>query len=317
MVAPGKYVSIVIPAYNEEGSLQPLFERLIKVMDGLGKPFEIIFVNDGSRDGSLDLLKIFQKTRPQEVVVIDFNGNYGQHMAIIAAFERVRGEVIVTLDADLQNPPEEIPKLLEKYKEGYDAIGGRRRNRQDSFFRKNASRMVNGLREMATDIHMEDQGCMLRAYSKSVVDAITRGDERSTFIPAVAYKLAANPIEIEVEHNERNAGDSKYSLYKLLRLNFDLVTGITLLPLQIFTLLGIIASLGSLSLVAVLLFRRFVYPGASEAEGVYTLFAILFFLISLLISQLGLVGEYVGRTYQAVQKRPRYLIRKIYHNDEV
>jgi len=261
------------------------------------------------------LLKKIRASRPAEVVVIDLNGNHGQNMAVVAGFEQVRGEVIVTLDADLQNPPEEIPKLLEKYEQGYDAVGGRRKDRQDTLLRRKASALANRMREMATDVHMEDQGCMLRAYSRNVVDAIAAGDERSTFIPAMAYKLAANPTEIEVEHSERNAGDSKYSYYKLIRLNFDMITGITILPLQVFTLLGFLASGGSFALVLVLLFRRFIHPGSSEAEGVFTLFAILFFLVSVLIAQLGLVGEYVGRAYQAVQGRPRYLVKKIYRDD--
>ncbi len=305
------YCSVVIPVYNEEGNLRALFDRLMKVMDGVGKPFEVIFTNDGSRDRSLEIMREFHASRPEEVRVIDFNGNYGQHTAIIAAFERVRGEVIVTLDADLQNPPEEIPKLLAKYEEGYDAIGGHRKERHDDWRRKTASRMINRFREFSTDIRMEDQGCMLRAYSRKVVDAITRCGERSTFIPALAYRFAARPTEVEVEHAERAEGESKYSYYKLIRLNFDLITGFTLLPLQLFTLFSFICAAGSWALVSILLFRRFIYPGASEAEGVFTLFGILFFLVSVCMVGIGLIGEYVGRTYQAVQQRPRYVLREV------
>lgn len=309
------YASVVIPIYNESENIKPLCDRLLKVMDNEGKPFEIILVNDGSKDNSIELLRSFHEARPREIVVVDLNGNHGQNMAVIAGFGHVRGEVVVTLDADLQNPPEEIPKLLEKYAEGYDAVGSRRKNRQDTFLRRKASAMANRFREMMTDVHMEDQGCMLRAYSRAVVDSISEGNERSTFVPAMAYKLASNPTEIEVEHSERNAGDSKYNYYRLIRLNFDMITGITLLPLQIFTLLGFVASAGSLTLVFILLFRRFIYPGNSEAEGVFTLFAILFFLISVLIVQLGLVGEYVGRTYQAAQGRRRYRVKKLYREE--
>lgn len=309
------YASVVIPVYNESENLKPLYERLMKVMGDHGKPFEIIFVNDGSQDDSLELLRSFHQTSPREIVVVDLNGNHGQNMAVVAGFGHVRGEVIITLDADLQNPPEEIPKLLEKYEQGYDAVGSRRKDRQDTFLRRKASAMANRFREMMTDVRMNDQGCMLRVYSRAIVDAIGEGNERSTFVPALAYKLAANPTEIEVEHSERNAGDSKYNYYRLIRLNFDMITGITLLPLQIFTLLGFLASGGSLFLVFVLLFRRFISPGASEAEGVFTLFAILFLLVSVLIVQVGLVGEYVGRTYQSVQGQRRYRVRKLYRQD--
>lgn len=244
--------------------------------------------------------------------VIDFNGNYGQHMAVMAAFERARGEIIVTLDADLQNPPEEIPKLLAKFQEGYDVVGGHRQQRQDSIGRRVCSWAINRLREKLTDIRMRDQGCMLRAYSRRVVQAIARSEERSTFIPALGYKFAARPTEVEVEHQARAAGESKYSYYKLIRLNFDLITGFTLAPLQWFTLFSFLCAGVSFFFVCVLLFRRFIYPGAAEVEGVFTLFAILFFLISGAMVGIGLIGEYVGRTYQAIQRRPRYVIREVW-----
>lgn len=301
-------ISVVIPVYNEEGNLATLFARLCKAMDALGKSWEVIFVNDGSKDASGALLRDYQKQRPDVVRIIDFNGNFGQHTAITAGFERAKGDTIVTLDADLQNPPEEIHKLIEKIDEGYDVVGAYRKTREDSLFRKYASKLVNFARDKMTSIRMKDQGCMLRAYKRNVVEGIVQTNERSLFIPALAYTLAANPTEVEVEHAERLAGESKYSVYKLIRLNFDLITGFTLVPLQMFTIGGFIASLGSLVLVAILLFRRF-FMGA-EAEGVFTLFAILFFLISVAIVGIGLIGEYVGRIYQVVQARPKYIIRE-------
>jgi undecaprenyl-phosphate 4-deoxy-4-formamido-L-arabinose transferase len=227
----------------------------------------------------------------------------------MAAFERVRGEIIVTLDADLQNPPEEIPKLLAAIDAGHDIVGGYRRDRQDSAGRRWASRLINLARERCTDIKMRDQGCMLRAYRRTVVEAITRCGERSTFIPALAYRFSSNPGEVEVDHQARVEGESKYSYYKLIRLNFDLVTGFTLLPLQLFTLFGFAVAGGSGLLVFILLYRRIVI--GSEADGVFTLFAILFFLVSVAIVGIGLVGEYVGRAYQAVQQRPRYVLQEM------
>ncbi len=175
--------------------------------------------------------------------VIDFNGNFGQHMAIMAAFERVRGDVVVTLDADLQNPPEEIPKLLAAIEAGHDVVGGYRKNRQDTFFRKYASKIINGIRAKITNIRMRDQGCMLRAYRKNIIESIVASGETSTFIPALAYSFAANPTEVEVEHAARAAGESKYRLYDLIRLNFDLMTGFSVVPLQVFTLFGMVVSI--------------------------------------------------------------------------
>ena len=304
------YVSVVIPVYNEQENLPALFLRLTATLDKLGKPFEILFTNDGSRDNSLVLLRDFHKQRPKQVRVIDFNGNFGQHMAIMAAFERARGEVIVTLDADLQNPPEEIPKLLAEIENGHDVVGGYRRERQDSWFRRQASRLLNAVRERTTRIRMRDQGCMLRAYRRHIVEHITASGETSTFIPALAMSYAANPAEVEVEHAARAAGTSKYRLYDLIRLNFDLMTGFSVVPLQVFTLFGMIISAGSLLFVVYLFIRRLMI--GPEAEGVFTLFAILYFLVGVGIMGLGVIGEYVGRIYQEVRRRPRFMIRDLY-----
>ncbi len=304
------YVSVVVPVYNEEANLEALFTRLGAVLDRLGKPYEILFTNDGSRDKSGALLRQFHERRPKQVRVIDFNGNFGQHMAIMAAFERVRGEVVVTLDADLQNPPEEIPKLLAAIEAGHDVVGGYRRQRQDNFFRRYASKLLNLIRERTTGIKMRDQGCMLRAYRRLVVDNITASGETSTFIPALAMSYAANPADVEVEHAARGAGTSKYRLYDLVRLNFDLMTGFSILPLQLFTLFGMLTAVGSLAFVVYLFVRRLIV--GPEAEGVFTLFAILYFLVGVGILGLGVIGEYIGRIYQEVRRRPRFVVRHVY-----
>jgi undecaprenyl-phosphate 4-deoxy-4-formamido-L-arabinose transferase len=308
----GPYISVVIPVYNEQENLEALFARLTAVMDKTGKPFEVLFTNDGSRDRSGAMLREFHKLRPKQVRVIDFNGNFGQHMAIMAAFERARGEVIVTLDADLQNPPEEIPKLLKAVEEGHDVVGGFRRNRQDTFFRKYASKIINGIRAKITNIRMKDQGCMLRAYRKHIVESIVASGETSTFIPALAYSFAANPAEVEVEHAARQAGESKYRLYDLVRLNFDLMTGFSVVPLQVFTVFGMVVSILSTLFVVYLFIRRLVI--GPEAEGVFTLFAILYFLVGVGIMGLGIIGEYIGRIYKEVRRRPRFVIREVYEN---
>jgi undecaprenyl-phosphate 4-deoxy-4-formamido-L-arabinose transferase len=304
-------LSVVIPVYNEEANLPALFARLYPVLDGLGRTYEIIFTNDGSADRSFELLKAQHAARPDVTRVIDFNANYGQHMAVMAAFERVRGAVVVTLDADLQNPPEEIPKLLEKTDAGYDCVGGKRLNRQDSFFRTQASRLINGVRRQTTNIEMTDQGCMLRAFSRPVVDAVVRSGAINTFIPALAYSFASRPTEVDVRHEERHAGVSNYSLYKLIRLNFDLITSFSIAPLEYFTMFALGCAGVSLTLVAVLLFRRFALNLDRETFGVFTLFGILFFLLSVMMVGIGLIGEYVGRTYQVVRSRQRYFVREV------
>ena len=305
----GPELTVVVPVYNEEAGLAALFSRLYPALDALGTTYEVIFINDGSRDKSAALLAQQFRARPDTTRVILLNGNYGQHMAILAGFEQSRGEIVITLDADLQNPPEEIAKLLEKMREGYDYVGTIRQQRQDSFWRKKASRLMNRLRERITRIKMTDQGCMLRAYSRHIIDTINRCGEINTFIPALAYTFAQNPIEIDVAHEERFAGESKYSLYSLIRLNFDLVTGFSVVPLQWLSFIGVILSVGSAGLFVLLLVRRFMF--GAEVQGVFTLFAITFFMLGVIIFALGLLGEYIGRIYQQVRARPRYLVQTI------
>ncbi|PUA19214.1 glycosyltransferase [Glaciimonas sp. PCH181] len=302
-------ISVVIPVYNEESGLAQLFERLYPALDALGTSYEIIFVNDGSRDTSAAVLADQFRLRPDVTRVVLFNGNFGQHMAILAGFENSRGQIIITLDADLQNPPEEIGNLVNKMREGYDYVGSIRRQRQDSAWRTVASKVMNRLREKITHIKMTDQGNMLRAYGRNVVDLINQCKEVNTFVPALAYTFARKQTEIMVEHEERSAGESKYSLYSLIRLNFDLVTGFSLVPLQLFSLAGIVLAFGSAALFILLLVRRFLF--GAEVQGLFTLFAINFFLMGVILFGIGLVGEYVGRIYQQVRARPRYVVQAV------
>ena len=302
-------LSVVIPVFNEEAGLPTLFARLYPALDALGTRYEVIFVNDGSRDRSAALLREQWERRPDTTRVVLFNANYGQHPAIVAGFERCRGERIVTMDADLQNPPEEIGKLLAAMDLGHDYVGGVRRTREDSWFRRLASKAMNRLRERITRIHMTDQGCMLRAYSREIVTAVAESREVSTFIPALAYTFASNPTEVEVAHAERAAGKSHYPLYKLIRLNFDLITGFSLVPLQLFSMFGMLVSAAALATYIVVIAYRLFYVEWQNAAAVFWDRDILaFFLIGMLLFGLGLIGEYVGRIYQQVRARPRFTI---------
>ncbi|KXW56578.1 glycosyltransferase [Ferrovum sp. PN-J185] len=307
-------LSVVIPVYNEEEGLQALFDRLYPALDKLNRSYEVVFINDGSRDRSPALLREQFELRPDVTRVVLLNGNYGQHMAIMAGFEQVRGDIIITLDADLQNPPEEIHKLLNAMDQGHDYVGTIRAQRQDTTWRRVASRLMNRLREKMTRIHMTDQGCMMRAYDKKIIRAISSCREINTFIPALAYTFASNPTEVTVAHEERAAGESKYSLYSLIRLNFDLITGFSVVPLQWFSLMGMGLSVLSALFVIYLFIRRLII--GPEVEGVFTLFAITFLLIGILLFGIGLLGEYIGRIYQQVRDRPRFLIQAILESDE-
>lgn len=301
---------MVIPVYNEQENLPALLPRLLPVLDRVGRPYEVLFVDDGSRDASLSILRSFVEAHPGKVRALELSRNFGQHPAILAAFQRARGKVVVTLDADLQNPPEEIPKLLARIDEGYDVVGGIRRQRKDSWFRRAASRMVNRVTGAITGMRLSDYGCMLRAYSRDVVNEINACEENATFIPALAQSFSRRPTEVEVAHAERAAGRSKYSLYRLLRLNFDLMTGFSVVPLQIFTLFGFVVAAGGVGFGIFLGIRRLIV--GAEVEGVFTLFAILFTVVGVLLAGLGIVGEYIGRIYHEVRRRPRFSVRREY-----
>jgi undecaprenyl-phosphate 4-deoxy-4-formamido-L-arabinose transferase len=300
-------ISILVPLLNEEESLPELNERLRSSLEGLGKSYELIYINDGSTDTSQELIESFRNDDAR-IKIIEFNRNYGQHMALFAGFERAQGEIIVTIDADLQNPPEEIPRLVSKMDEGYDVVATYRKMRQDSVFRKLPSFIVNKITSRLVGVKLRDYGCMLRAYSRSVINSINMCQESSSFIPALANTYAKRIAEIEVGHEERKMGTSKYGLFHLLRLNFDLMTGFSLLPIQWIGVLGVIIAAFGLAFAIFLFVRRLVV--GPESEGLFTLFAILFFFMGIQILTLGIIGEYIGRIFQEVRRRPRFIIRK-------
>jgi undecaprenyl-phosphate 4-deoxy-4-formamido-L-arabinose transferase len=301
-------ISVVIPVHNEEDNLPELGERLIRTLTGMGRTFEIIFVDDGSTDQSWQVLTDLNGQYPLNVRALQFHRNFGQHQAIFAGFQAARGQIMVTLDADLQDPPEDIPRLVAKLEEGFDTVGGWRENRQDSAFRKLPSLLVNYVMSRVTGVKLRDYGCMLRAYRREVIDSINRCQESSSFIPALANLFSRRVAEIPVGHAKRERGKSKYSLFRLLRLNFDLMTGFSNFPIHLVGFMGVgIAVLGLLFGFYLFLRRIFIGP---EVQGVFTLFAILFVFVGLNTLGLALIGEYVGRIYREVRGRPRFIIRQ-------
>jgi undecaprenyl-phosphate 4-deoxy-4-formamido-L-arabinose transferase len=304
------YLSVVIPVFNEEENLPELLDRLTRTLVPLGKSYEIVLVNDGSRDRSLALLQE-ASARDPHLVVVDFNRNYGQHAAVFAGFEVCRGEVVVTLDADLQNPPEEIPKLVAKMEEGYDVVGSVRVHRQDPLLRRVASRIINRMTAIATGVQLSDYGCMLRAYRRPVVKVLAASREISTFIPVLADLFAGRVTEVPVAHDERHHGASKYGFLKLVRLQFDLMTSFSVLPLRITMAIGVVMSVLSTILALVLIGGRLIYGHEWAVSGVFTLFALVFLFLGAQLFAIGLLGEYVGRIYQQVRHRPRFIVRQV------
>ncbi len=305
-------VSVVIPVFNESASIPRLHTRLHQVLQQLGRSFEVVYVDDGSTDRSLEELLVIQGWDPA-VKVVTLARNAGQHAAVLAGFAHARGAVVVTLDADLQNPPEEIPRLLAEIDAGHDAVGTRREGRNDPFLRRAISAVVSRLASLAVGVPMTDCGSMLRAYRRPVVDEILRLAERALFIPALGAWLARRPTEISIRHEARLAGRSRYSPLRFMQLGFDLMTGFSLVPIQLVSLAGLGVALLGIAFGAYLLVRRLVL--GPESEGLFTLFAILFVFVGILIFAVGLVGEYVGRIYAEVRRRPSYIVRAVYPAD--
>ncbi len=309
-----EFISVVVPVYNEEGCLQELINRTLAALDSCKRRVEFIMVDDGSRDKSPDIMKAASAKRPDEVVSCILNRNYGQHAAIMAGLSLVRGDFVITLDADLQNPPEEIPNLVAAAELGNDVVGTVRQNRQDSFFRRFASKIVNRVAQKATGVKMKDYGCMLRGYRRHIIDAMLQCNERSTFIPVLANSFAHNTCEIPVAHSERAVGESKYSLWKLINLQFNLLTCMTTMPLRILTYFGMFAAFCGFLLSIYIVTRRFLWADGNDwgNGGLFTLFAVMFIFTGIQMVGIGMIGEYIARIYNDVRARPRYFIEGVF-----
>lgn len=304
-------LSVVIPVFNEEENLDELIRRCLLACDQTRCRFEIVLVDDGSSDGSAEKIDTATINNPGKVVGVFLNRNYGQHAAVIAGFEQSKGDVIITLDADLQNPPEEIPRLVDAMDKGYDVVGTVRLQRQDTLFRRVASAIINKAVQKSTGVMMHDYGCMLRAYRRHIVEAMLMCREHSTFIPILANSFARTTTEIKVKHEARKQGQSKYSLMKLVMLHFDLLTSMTTFPLRLLSILGGMISSAGIGFGLFLLLMRIYYGAEWAAQGVFTLFAILFIFVGAQFIAMGLLGEYIGRVYHDVRARPRYFVQRV------
>lgn len=312
MNAAIQLLSIVIPIYNEKSSLHALCFRTNQACAALAIPYEIILVDDGSEDGSLELLETAADDCYRQVVVVQLNRNYGQHAAIMAGFRQAIGDLVITLDADLQNPPEEIGRLVAAAEKGYDVVGTVRKGRQDPLFRKVGSKFVNRMIQRTTGKGMEDYGCMLRAYRRHVVEAMLACNEQSIFIPLLANSFAKRSIEIPVAHAEREHGESKYGLWQLIHLMFDLFTSMTTTPLRLLSIVGSGVAFSGFLLSILLIILRLAYGSRWSGDGIFTLFAILFTFIGVQIMGIGILGEYIGRIYNEVRGRPRYFVGQVF-----
>ncbi len=307
--------SVVIPVFNEEANLPELLRRCLAACDSVGSKYEIILIDDGSRDSSAKIITEAAEKNPGKVVGVILTTNFGQHAAVTAGFAQSLGKYVITLDADLQNPPEDIPNVLAELRKGADAVGTIRANRQDTLFRKIASKTVNYMARKVTGIHMQDYGCMLRGYSRQVIDAVLQCHEHSKFIPILANNFARKSADIVVGHAERAAGESKYGLWKLINLQFDLLTGMTTFPLRLLSVFGTLVAFAGVAFGLLLFVLRAWFGAHWAAEGTFTLFAILFVFIGGQFIAMGLLGEYIGRIYHDVRGRPQFFIERVAGRD--
>ena len=308
-------ISVIVPVLNEDKNITTLYDELVPVLNGLGQEFEIIFIDDGSTDSSFEVLSKLHETDPR-VIVISFRRNFGQTAALSAGFDYARGDIIVTIDADLQNDAKDIPKLLEKLNEGYDLVNGWRFERKDPFItRRLPSVIANKIISVITGVKLHDYGCTLKAFNKDITQNIKLYGEMHRFIPAIASGMGSSVAEVKVNHRARMFGKSKYGISRTIRVVLDLITVKFLLsyatrPIQIFGLLGFTCGTIGFSIALYLTIQRQFY-GISLANRPALLLAILLIFMGLEFITLGLLAELQARTYHETQNKPIYVVKKV------
>lgn len=307
-------VSIIIPFLNEEPNLKPLCQELKAALDPMGKSYEVLFIDDGSTDKGVDVLEEFRSEMPQ-IKVVSFRRNFGQTAAMVAGLDYCEGEIVVTLDADRQNDPADIPAMVAKVEEGYDMACGWRHDRQDTYLsRKLPSMMANSLISKITDVSLHDYGCTLKAMRKALAKRVTLYGEMHRFIPAVASGVGATIAEVKVNHRARTAGESKYGISRTFRVVLDLITVKFLLrfharPLHFFGMPGLaLGGVGGLLITYLTIARLFF--GVPLGDRPLLIFAFMLLVIGLQFILFGLIGEMQTRTYYESQNKPIYHVRK-------
>ncbi len=305
-------ISIVIPIYNEEENIEELHRRLRKTLDNYSESYEIIYVDDGSKDKSLEILKSLSGN----VKIVELARNYGQHAAILAGFSVCKGDKVITLDADLQNPPEEMPNIIKKLEEGYDVVATVRQIRRDSIFRRLPSKINNYFVRKITKIDLKDWGCMYTGYKIKIVRRILNDGEKNVYIPAVAAYYTRNIAEIPIAHNRREKGKSKYSFVKLVNLMFNLWTSFSNAPLEVLLYGGTFLAFFGFVLGIILGVGRIIYGRNWALYSVFSLFSVLFMLIGAQFLAFGVLGEYIGRINRQVKNRPIFVIENMIDKTE-
>jgi glycosyltransferase involved in cell wall biosynthesis len=305
-------ISVVIPVYNEETNIKILLPQLKAVLQKVRKAYEIILVDDGSSDGTFKTLKTLAE-QDLTIKLVRFRRNFGQTAALSAGFELAKGKIVIPMDGDLQNDPEDIPRLLEKMEEGYDVVSGWRENRKDKFLtRRLPSHLANKLISVTTRVHLHDYGCTLKAYKKEILDGVKLYGEMHRFIPALASWMGVRVAEIKVNHRPREYGNSKYGLSRTVKVLLDLINVKFLLsystkPIHLFGSTGVLSMACSFFLFILSLYFKFAHGTLLSNNSIFLL-SILFFLVGVILIGMGLLGEIMVRVYYEFQDKPIYVI---------
>jgi undecaprenyl-phosphate 4-deoxy-4-formamido-L-arabinose transferase len=303
-MSPAPEISVVVPVYNEAPNLERLRDELVAALEPLGRSFEVIAVDDGSRDDSFAVLRRIHEGDAR-FRVVRLLRNFGQNPALYAGFAQVRGGVVVTIDADLQNPPAEIPKLIAKLEEGFDVVQGWRERRQDNPLRRMASGAINALVRRLTRTEIRDLGSGIKAYRRAVVDRLAAATHHARYLPAETAWLGVRVGDVKVEHRSRQAGESKYGLAALLRVNFDMIASISTAPVHLIGLVGLLCSLIGFGMAGFILYMRLIYGNYNPLATVSALFFVLAGVQMLCTS---ILCEYISRIHVEVQQRPYYIV---------
>lgn len=300
-------ISVVIPVYNELPNLDELLKRTVATMESLGRSFEILAVDDGSSDGTFEAMRAFREQDPR-LRVVRLARNYGQTPALYAGFANVRGRLIVTLDADLQNPPEELTKIVATLDEGHDVVFGWREDRHDSLFRRGASKILNRIVSWLIGARIRDLGCGLKGLTRECVDRLNQLTHQSRYLPAEIMWLGVDLAEVRVDHRPRERGSSKYNIFDLLRLNFTIISSISTAPVKIVGAMGWLFSLAGFFMGIRIFLMRLWYGHYSDLASVT---AIFFILAGIQLIATGMMCEYIARIFTEVQRKPYFTIREV------
>ena len=309
-------ISVVIPIYNEEENVTLLYEELTEVMKSMACSYEILFVDDGSTDSTLSILQSIQAA-DQRIVVVKFRRNFGQTAAMSAGFDYSSGDVIITMDGDLQNDPRDIPRFIQKIEDGFDVVTGWRHDRKDAFLnRRLPSIIANKIISWTTGVALHDYGCTLKAFRKEVIKNIHLYGEMHRFIPAIASGMGISFTEIKVNHRARQFGTSKYGISRTIRVVLDLITVKFLLsyatrPIQIFGLLGVISGTAGFLIALIMTIQRQFFD-IPLSDRPMLLLAIVLIFVGIQFVSIGLIGELQARTYHETQKKPVYYVKEVY-----